>query len=105
MLKNRKTAKAKPKASVKRKSSSSRPKVENIMTHNVSIPIPDSTTTSRKTGAGKKKSKGFVQTVKDDVRATMKAVGVLVQKVGLDVPPPKRRNTKANIVPPFTSPI
>ena len=78
-------------------------RVENIMTNDVRIPIPPSNPTARKRAS--KTSKGFVETVKEDVLLAMKAVGKFVEKVGLDVPPPKRRNTKTDIVPPFTSPI
>jgi hypothetical protein len=101
----RKPATTKASTAVKKKPSLSRPKVENLMTEDVSLPTTVSTKTSRKPSSRKKQSKGFVETVKDDFNSAAKAVGKFVEKVGLEVPPPKKRNTKANIVPPFTSPI
>lgn len=94
----RKATTAQPKKALKTKPSQA--KVENIMTNDVSI--PPSKPASRKRAS--KKSKGFVQTVKEDVRSALKAVGKFVEKAGSNVPPSKKRKTKA-IVPRFTSPI
>jgi hypothetical protein len=97
-----KAATANPKKLTKRKPSRSMAKVENLMTNEVSIPIPPSNPASRKRAS--KKSKGFVETVKEDVRSAIKAVGKFVEKAGSSVPPVKKRKPKT-IVPRFTSPI
>ncbi len=78
------------------------PTVENIMTENVSILIPPSRPVSRK--RPNKATKGFVETVKDDVRSVVKAVAKFARRNAPKVPPP-RKSERRTIVPPFTPPI
>src|SRR4051812_24034555 len=92
----------KHKAATAKPKKPSQPKVENIMTNDASIPIPPSSPAPGR--RARKASKGFVQTVKEDFRSAIKAVGKFVKKAGSNAPPVKKRKTKAPILPPFTPP-
>ena len=79
------------------------PRLENMMTDGVG-PVPFPLPSRRRATRGKSK-KGFVQTVKEEARSVIKAVGKFAEKMGSKMPPPKRRRIKAGFAAPFEPPI
>jgi len=66
------------------------------------IPFP---APSRRRATRGKSNKGFVQTVKEEARSVVKAVGKFVEKMGSKMPAPKRRRGKPDFAGPFVPPI
>jgi hypothetical protein len=75
-----------------------------MMTAGDGLLIPFPVSSRRRATRGKSK-KGFVQTVKEEARSVIKAVGKLVEKMGSTMPLPKRRRNTPDFAGPFVPPI
>jgi len=75
-----------------------------MMTDGAGFPVAFPLPPRRRPTRGKSR-KGFVQTVKEEARSVIKAVGKFVEKMGAKIPPPKRRRGKPDFAGPFVPPI